>query len=588
MLLELRIGNLALAEDVVLRPGPGLCVLTGETGAGKSLIAGALALLTAERADRGLIRRGQDLAWVEVVCDLSAREDLLAAAARLGVRCGADGLLVLRRELRREGRGRVLINGEISSLVVLERLGEILFIIQSQHQQRELAAPGYACELLDEVLQLDDQRQAVALALVELKRAESALSRRRLEHELACEQAEMWRYQLAELDAAALSTREEVELSEAIAIKRHAQALLDAAAGALARLDTGPAPAREMLGAALAALRAHGGRSRKLDAALQSLEVAADQAAEAAGELEGFLDGFQADPRALSDLEERKALYEDMRRKYRRDVPGLLALRDQLRERVERQEQAATDFQRLEADCRRASEELASCCLQLHQARREGAARVAAAAEKAIRPLALPELELTFSVALRSAVEGPICLEGRPCSVDATGADTVRLLARTNPGEALGEVAAIASGGEMTRIHLGLTLIRRGAQQPLLRVFDEVDSGLGMDAATPVAWLLCDLARDSQALCITHLPTVAVHGRQHWQVVKQVRDGRTTLTVNELSGQARLAEIARQLGGEGWRREDAQAQLAYANNLLAAAAAGRRPPAPSGSDGRSA
>ncbi len=571
MLLELRISNLALAEDVALRPGPGLTVLTGETGAGKSLVAGALHVLAGGRAERGLVRRGEDLAWVEAVCDLSARTDLREAIARLGIRCADDALLVLRRELRREGRGRVLINGEISSLAVLERLGEMLFVVQSQHQQRELAAAGYARDLLDAVLGNASLRGAVSAALSELRAVQAMLARRRREQELAAEQVDFWRYQWEELNTAALQPGEEEDLAEAIAVKRHARALQEAAALALSRVDGGPTPARESLGAAIAALRSAAARSQRLATALQCLEVAADQTAEAAGELERFLDGLETDPREAAELEQRKALYEELRRKHQRDVAGLVALRDQLAERLARLDQAGDDLAQLSAGCEAARQELTDACLALRRSRQAGASAVAAAAEDVIRPLALPALELSFAIEPQLGADGAISLDGEMCVVDAAGADKVRLLVRTNPGEGTGEVAAIASGGELARIHLGLTVLRRSEQAPLLRLFDEVDAGLGMDAATPVAWLLRDLAEHAQAVCITHLPTVAVHGQQHWRVAKLVTGGRTALSLRELAGQDRVDEIARQLGGEGWRRGDAAAQLAYARELLAAA-----------------
>jgi DNA repair protein RecN (Recombination protein N) len=135
----------------------------------------------------------------------------------------------------------------------------------------------------------------------------------------------------------------------------------------------------------------------------------------------------------------------------------------------------------------------------------------------------------------------------------------------------MGDVSAIASGGEAARIYLGLTVLRHSGQRPLMQLFDEVDAGLGMDAATPVAWLLSDLALRTQAICVTHLPTVSVYGHQHWLVSKSVKDGRTTVSLTELNGQARVDEIARQLGGEGWQRGDAAAQIAYARELLEAA-----------------
>jgi DNA repair protein RecN (Recombination protein N) len=571
MLLELRIGNLALAEDVCLRPGPGLTVLTGETGAGKSLVVGALALLDGGRADRQVIRRGEDEAWVEAVCDLSGREDLRRECRRLGVTVAADGLLVIRRELRREGRGRVLINGDLSSLGLLERLGGLMFAIQSQHQQRELSRPGYARDLLDAVLELHEPRQAVGAALHAYEAAVSRLDDRRRDLDLALQQLEMWRYQHEELTKAQLVEGEEEELAEAIAIKRHARALEEAAALARDRLDGGDAPARDGLGAAIAALTMHADKSPRLATALEHLEAAADLAADAAHELDRFLDSFEADPRGLDELEERKALYEELRRKYRRDVPGLVALVETLAESIGRHDRADAEMADLEADVARQRAALAAASTTLHEARETGAARVASRAEAAIRPLSLPDLDVMFQVAWRTAESGPVVLAGHACAVTADGADDVRLLVRTNPGEEPGEAAAIASGGEAARIHLGLSLLGRTGPEPLVRVFDEVDAGLGMDAATPVALLLRRLADRSQALCITHLPTVSVQGAEHWLVKKTVAGGRTSVDVVRLDGESRIREVARQLGGEGWRAHDGAAQMDYARRLLAAA-----------------
>ncbi len=572
MLLELRIGNMALAEDVVLKPGPGLTVLTGETGAGKSLVAGALALLAGGRADRGIIRRGEDTAWVEAVCDLDARPDLVERVRDLGVPLVGDDLLVLRRELHREGRSRVLINGNLSSQAVLERLGTLLFVIQSQNQHRELATTGFARDLLDAVLGLGGLRSQVAGALKEYEQAAKLLAERKQEAGLAAEQLDMWRYQRDELTRASLDENEEQELVEAIGIKRHARALQDAAATAREHLDHGPAPARETLGAALAALESHADKSPRLTDALQQLQAAADLLADASTELDRFLDAFEVDPRGLDELEERKALYEELRRKYRRDVPALLTLATQLTDRLERQDQALDDLDQLENAVTDRRDDLVEACRELHEARIEGAPRFAAAAEEAIRPLALPDLDVVLQVDPDLDAAGALEVAGARCHVAAHGADRVRLLVRTNPGEALGEAGTIASGGETARIFLGLSILARSAPAPLLRLFDEVDAGLGMDSATPVALLLRRLAADGQALCITHLPTVSVHADHHWRVSKQVDDGRTTVDLQPLDGDERVEEVARQLGGEGWRRDDTAAQAAYARELLEAAA----------------
>jgi DNA repair protein RecN (Recombination protein N) len=573
MLLELRIGNLALAADVAVSLRPGLTALTGETGAGKSMIAGALALLAGDRGDRDLVRSGEELAWVEGVFDLAARPDLVAAASRLGVPLAEDAVLVLRREIRREGRGRVLVNGLVSSLAVLERLGPHLLAVQSQDQQRELARPGFARDLLDDLLGLGDLRTAVASCLAAHRNAVESLERRRQETALAREQADLWRYQHDELVAAALVVDEEADLAERIAEKRHAHDLQLAAATALSRLDEGPAAVRENLGAAIAALTPQAGRSPRLAGAREALATAAELVAEAAHALESYLDQLDLDPRGLDELEGRKALYEELRRKYRRDVAELLLLQAALAQRLERQDSAQQDLAGLQAAVGGARADLGRAAAALRKRRRSGAPRLAATAQTLIRPLALPSLELEFSVVANEEA-GDVEVDGVACRVDGHGSDRVELLARTNPGESRGSVAAVASGGERSRIHLGLTVMRQGESGgPLVRLFDEVDAGLGMDAAPPIAHLLRRLARTGQVLCITHLPTLAVHADQHLVVTKRIEDGRTSLRVSELAGDARTREIARLLGGEGYGGEDTDVQLAYARELLAAGAA---------------
>jgi len=450
--------------------------------------------------------------------------------------------------------------------------GRRLFAIQSQDQKRELAAAGFARELLDDVLGLATERKAVAAAMEAHGLAVQRLASRRQEQALADEQYDMWRFQHDELVAADLRLDEEAELSEAIAVKRHARAMLDAASEARDCLDSGATPARELLGRAEATLSPHGDRSSRLAAALEQLTAASELVSEAASELERFLDGFRDDPRDLDELESRKALYEELRRKYRRDVPGLLALADDLHERLGRHASGREELELHEHQVEQARQDLQAACVALHELRVAGAPRVAAAAEASVRPLALPELDVMLEVTPALAQDGDVELAGRQARAAAHGADLVSLKIRTNPGEAAGAAAEIASGGEAARIHLGLTVLRQGRQQPLVWLFDEVDAGLGMDAATPVALLLRQLSGQAQAFCITHLPTVAAHGAQHWRVAKFVRHGRTVLELDELGFDDRVEELARQLGGEGWRQADAAAQTDYARQLLAAAA----------------
>ncbi|MEN8005482.1 MAG: hypothetical protein ABFS42_00590 [Candidatus Krumholzibacteriota bacterium] len=569
MLRELRVGNLALVDDLVLGFETGLTMLTGETGAGKSLIAGALTLLGGGKADRGLIREGEDLAFVEGVFDLSGRDETGRFVTELGIRLGSDGMLVLRRELKREGRSRVLINGLVSSLPLLEQLGGELLSIQSQDQQRLLSQPMFPGEFLDSVLENEAERDRVAAALINFQELQSRYDHRLEEEGFARQQLDMWRYQHQELDEAGLDPDEEELLAERLAVGRNARALLEAAGQARESLAEGPVNARQLLGSADSVLAPLADASPRLQSIMELIKDAEAAVGEAASGLERFLDRVDADPEQLDEWEARKSLYEDLRRKYDRTCDGLIELHGVLTERISRQEEAASDLDHLASLRDTARLELIAAAEALRENRRRGAGKVAARAVETIRPLALPELELEFGIEPDLDGESAVLVEDQPCRLTRRGADRISLSARTNRGESLGEVGRIASGGEKSRIFLGLSVLQRGSTRQSLQLFDEIDAGLGMDNAVPVAELLGRLAAEGQVVCITHLPTVAARGDHHLKVEKSVTGGRTVLQVVPVPGEARVEEIARLLGGDKSRVAGGpDQQVAYARQLL--------------------
>jgi len=568
VLRELRVGNLALAEDVAISLTDGLTMLTGETGAGKSLIAGALGLLAGGKGDRGLIRHDEDVAFVEGVFDLADRPGDLIFAREAGLRLGEDGILVLRRELKREGRGRVFINGLLSSLALLEQLGGRLLSIQSQDQQRQLSAPRFAGDFLDRALGLEAERAAMETALSGLRAAAEDLRRRRDECELARQQLDIWRYQHTELSQAGLEVEEEAQLTEELAVGRNFRKLVDGASAARLLLSEGDTNVRQLLGRAEGHLGALAGDSQQLSEVLDLLQDATAGVGEATSALERFLDRTELDPARLDELETRRSLYAELCRKYNRDVDQLVALEADLAQRIARQDGADADLKDLQetvADLGRAAVDAAE---DLRAKRVAGAPRVAEDARVRIAPLALPDIDFRFEVEPETDPEGELTVGGAPCRATARGADRVTLLARTNKGEAPGPVGQIASGGERSRIFLGLSVMSlQGTERPLM-LFDEIDAGLGMDNAVPVARLLEELARNAQVLCITHLPTVAARGDAHLVVEKAGVDGRTSLSVTERSGEGRVAELARLLGGQQGTVAGSASQAAYARELL--------------------
>ncbi len=571
MLRELRVANLALVDDLVIGFDEGLTMLTGETGAGKSLIAGALNLLVGSKGDKRLIREGENLAIVEGVFDLSDRPSDLSAFADAGLRIGNDGLLVMRRELKRDGRGRVLINGLISSLSIFERLGPRLLSIQSQDQQRILSQPSFARQFLDRALQLDAELSRMADAVASFKALRRLLGERTSEQEFADQQLELWEFQWRELDEAGLSVDEESSLKEQLAFGRNLRGLMDGATAGIRDLSQGEVNARLLLARTVSALEPMAGHSEKLESLLGLIRDAETLVTEAGNDLERFTDSVNVDPAQLDKLEQRHQLYSLLQRKFGRNVDDLLTLQNSLKDRIERQRSAVTDIGKLREDLATVRGEMAAAALDLRNKRLAGASQLALRAEELIRPLALPELGLEFCLAADRNHEGEIELDGHTCRVTEHGCDLVILRVRTNRGEAWNPVGDVASGGEKSRIFLGLSVLEaEGALSPL-QLYDEIDAGLGMDNAVPVARLLVRLACCGQVICITHLPTVAAMGEGHLQVRKSVHDGRTTVTVEPLEGVRRVEELARLLGGEQGSGEDRKAQLAYAKQLLSEA-----------------
>lgn len=568
MLKELRVANLALVEDLALSFGPGLTMITGETGAGKSLIAGALGLLTGGKSDKGQIREGEETAVVEAVFDLLDRPDARRAFADAGLRVGADGLLIMRRELKREGRGRVLINGLLSSLSIFERLGPLLLSVQSQDHQRLLTRPGFARDFLDRILGLESEREGMATALERFRTLEQDLADRLAERAFAQEQLEMWEYQLREISAAQLSLEEEENLAEKLAFGRNLRSLMEGLESGRQDLLDGEPSARQLLARTLAALEPLAGSSPRLEEILVMIRDAEALVTEAGGELQRFGDGVDVDPARLDEMEARQHLYTQLQRKYGRGVRDLLELQDKLEDRIARQKQSTSDIEALRQEVEAAREDLAAAALDLHRKRKKGAPRVAARAQEKIRPLALPDLGVEFRILPRVDDKGDAVVERKRCRIRNHGADAVSLHVRTNTGESWNPVGDVASGGEKSRIFLGLSVLETGKQAQPLQLFDEIDAGLGMDNAVPVARLLAELAGGGQVLCITHLPTVAAHGQDHLKVAKHVSGGRTSVSVRKLDGEARIEEVARLLGGETGSGGDRDAQRAYARQLL--------------------
>jgi DNA repair protein RecN (Recombination protein N) len=549
-LLELSVENLAVIERVRLPLSRGFTVLTGETGAGKSLIVDALALALGARAASDQVRAGTDAARVEAVfVDLEPLpDDPLADVLAAG-----EGSAIVRREVSADGRSVARLNDRSVTVGSLTALGERLAEIHGQHEQQRLLAADRQLELLDRFGELDAARGAVEAAYREW-RSIVARSAELLtdEHELA-RRVELLRHQADEISAAQPVPGEDEELERQLRAAGHAEAIAQAADEALRALrDDGAAlDGLRAAGAALARASSHDERFASLEDRALGLEA---EATELARDLAALAEDVELDPGERAAAEERLALLYDLKRKYGSDLAEVLAFGASALDELAGLEDQAGLRERLVADEQHAKAHLAETAASLSSAREGAAASLTELVNGELPPLGLPAD--AFGVVLEAAEVGP------------TGADRVTFTFAPNAGEPGRPLGRIASGGEASRLSLALKVVLAAADETPVLVFDEVDAGIGGRHATALGERLRALAAFHQVLCVTHLPQVAAYADQHVHIGKRMEDGRTVAEARVLDPEERAAELAAMLAGEGAGSEAHAAAVA----LLRAAA----------------
>lgn len=571
MLRELSVRDLALIERVDLDFAPGFNVLTGETGAGKSILVDAIALALGGRAAPDAVRAGAERARVDALFEVGHLPALASVLEELGLEA-EEGTLLVARELGPGGRSACRVNGRPATLSMLRRLAPLLVEIQGQHEFQRLFRPEEHLALLDasggeELARARAAFGARARAAAELERRLRRLAGSEQER---LQRLDLLRYQIDEIAAAGLRAGEEAELAERRQVLAHARRLLEAAAAAHDALAGGSGPG---LAAGLARCAEELGRLAAIDPRLRApaelLREAAVQAEEAAGQLRRYRDGLEVDPAELERVEERLELLRRLQKKYGPTAAAILEYRRRAEEELARLAGAAEEAAALEGQLAGLRSELAELAGALRAARRRAAERLERAVEAELAALAMPGAR--FRVAL-SACPDPdgLPVEGEAVAWDERGADRAEFLFSANPGEEPQPLGRVASGGEAARVMLALRSALAGADATPTLVFDEVDAGLGGRAAQAVAARLAGLARSHQVLCVTHLASVAAAADRHIVVSKRPAGGRTVVEARVLAAEERAPEIARMLAGVV-----GEPSLAHARALLAEAARAR-------------
>ena len=540
MLERLVIRDLALVERAEIAFGCGLHAVTGETGAGKSLMVDALALVVGGRADADIVREGTKSCIVEAEFRLAG--DSSKRVAELLDEWGLefDGeTVIVRREVSAEGRSRASVNQSSITLANLKRLGEQLLDLHGQHEHQSLLRDGAALATLDRLAGLEPERAKFADTLAALRESENELARLRESLATFAERRDYLASAAEELDEAQLREGEEAALKAEAARLAHADRLRELATLASERLSEGEGAAVEAIGVARHAVEQASALDPSLVEALAQLTEANIAAQEAARTLAAYLGHLEADPERLETVEARRELYTRLTRKYRRALVDLIAWREELATELLQGNDAEGALARAEDRVAKAEGVCIAVGKALSKKRQAAAKEWSMSLTRELKPLGFPHARVNFEVAT--------VLDGRPTP---HGLDEVTLAFTANPGEPPRPLAKIASGGELSRVMLALKCALQTRDRVDLLVFDEVDSGIGGAVAQAVGERLRGLAEHRQVVCVTHLPLIAALAGHHLAVSKHVAGGRTTARVAVLERNERVEELARMLAGE--------------------------------------
>lgn len=538
MLIELSVRNLAIFEDVRVPFGPGLTVVTGETGAGKSILVEAIRLVLGEKADPMGVRAGEEEADVSALFDLSGRDDLREAWEDAGLPWEEE--VVLRRVIPASGRSRAWLNGRPVAQSVLAELAPRLVEMVSQNSVPLLLSRAAALAAIDDFA-------GTAKEATRMRRLYRRLSAARREAEGAAARAATARdriealdFSIAELEKAALVPGEEEEVAAELAVIRNAAKVGEALRAAESALSSSEQSADHALSFAAARLREAAAADPRLGELVERLRAVQAEARDLAREFAGRASRLDAPAERRERLEERLSEIRRLKRKYAMEVPELVAHLDALRAERGRLDGALDEERRLRGEVKALERESLEAATALGAARREAAGRMGAAVEAELALVALSGARFAAVIDSREAA---------PASLSASGLDEGLLLFSADPGGEPRPIAQTASGGELSRVMLALRNATAAGRGPRTMVFDEIDAGIGGRVAERVGARLKGLAERSQVICVTHLPQVAAFAGRHILVVKREGRGGSATRVKPLAKQDRIEELARMLSG---------------------------------------
>lgn len=546
MLTDLRIKNLALVDDLSIELGSGYNAVTGETGAGKSVIIGALGLVLGERADRTLLRDGSEQCSVEAIIDITGMsKDFHDFLESSGLEPCESNQLLLKRVFSASGTNRQFINGSPTTLNLLASVGEWLVDIHGPHDHQSLLKASRQLEILDAYGGLENQRKEFALNVDQLIALERNKAELVIDEDAYKRELDLLKFQVNEIESAQLSEDDEEGLEQSFKRATNSARLAELVGEVKSLVnDSEPSSYDLMLGAGRLInemVNIDDGAEELLNQQSQISE----QINELSGAIEDYCDRLNLDPNQIRNVEERYNLVQSIKRKYGDTLKDVIAFSDKALARLEKLESRDEELASINAQIDLVRNKIQEQGRRLSDARKEVAPKLVGEAEKQLNDLGF--LQSRFDL----EIVDPNELGQESTTISRTGFDQIEFLFAPNPGEPFKPLKSIASSGEMARVMLALKTVLSSQDSIPILVFDEVDANVGGETAAVVGQKMNQIGKKRQVLCISHLAPVAAAGNSHYLVEKEVENGRTLTRVRLLEAKARIDEITRMLGGSG-------------------------------------
>jgi DNA repair protein RecN (Recombination protein N) len=549
MLRNLRIKNYALVEELEVEFQPGLNVITGATGAGKSIIVGAVNLILGERASSDAVRTGFDIANIEAFFELPDDRNLRGLLSELGI-SPSENTLIIRREISTKGQSRCYVNDRLVTLTSLKSIGDRLADLHGQHEHQSLLNTERHIEYLDHYGDLDQVLSRVGGTYRLLRAKQKELDDLKNSKRLDEERRKLYEFQIQEIEKANLSLDEEERLIQEKKVLENIEILFELSSNVYHQLYESEVSILERITSLSKELK----RACQIDSRLKEPDETLESCVIKLQEISRFMEDYKGrlefDPEKLEMIRERLSLLNTLKKRYGKSVEEILTYKEQIKTELERIENKDETINGLERGIDELSQNLQKECILLSQKRRAKASELSRRIQKALTDLGMDKTRFEIRINQREAENGLVAIDGRRFVATEKGMDEVEFFVSPNIGEEPKPLAKIASGGEISRIMLALKSILAKTDRVESMIFDEIDVGIGGEVASAVGKSLKNLASSHQVIVITHLQQIASQADHHFKVFKEGVKGRTVTRIKKLDKEERVKEIARMISGE--------------------------------------